>query len=955
MRKRISDLPLGVLVSLTLGSAYILLSIVIILAVNHHMRQQALLEAESKAAILLERNLATHTYFTHKLKPGLFELTEPIRTEEYFDPTWMSSTYAVREIDRYFRELSELRYYYKECAIDARSPENEADAYERAFLERLNTDPTLTVDSQIRTIDGEPVLAVLRRGETMETSCLRCHGGAEEAPRGLLEVYGSERSFHRQVGETVSAISIRIPLAAAFSAANDFSLRLSTILLVGLLCLFVVQLALTRRLIFKPINALRDKAQQISTRPQHLGEQIPLPYSRELRDLGHAFNAMSRALRQSTDDLENQIAARTGQLMEANAALEHDIRERRRIEQQLQQERDLLRTFMDNMPDFMYFKDRESRFVQVNKAFARLVGVDSPEEVIGKTDFDYQPLEHAREAYADERRIMETGEALIGRVEKIEHPAGEVRWRRATKVPIKDEKGRITGLVGISTDITDWKRAEIALRESEQRFRTFFAAVPDYVYITDLEGNILDANPAMQGLTGLSQEQMRGHRAQMLFSSENVAHMSQALVTAGQGVQVRALETRGTTASGEIRHFETHLVPLREGETVARILSVTRDVTERVRAVEALRASQERYALATVAGRVGVWDWDLRTNEVFVDPVLKAMLGYEDHEISNHLDDWSRCIHPDDVAKVEAAAEAHLSGLKSEYEVVHRMVHRNGDIFWFSARGSALRDEEGKPYRLVGTDTDITELRRLEQQFLHAQRMDTVARLAGGIAHEFNNMLTNVIGYADFAREALPTGDPVREDIERVIASSNRLVDLTRRLLAFAQRQVLQPRLLNLNDLIREANPILSHLIGADIETEIHLDPDLGSIKADPGQIEQVLINLVVNAHDAMPEGGTLTITTSNVALQEADVRERPEMLPGNYVMLAISDTGVGMTAEVREHLFEPFFTTKEVGRGTGLGLAAAYGIIKQHDGDIWVHSEPGSGTRFEIYLPQVK
>lgn len=247
------------------------------------------------------------------------------------------------------------------------------------------------------------------------------------------------------------------------------------------------------------------------------------------------------------------------------------------------------------------------------------------------------------------------------------------------------------------------------------------------------------------------------------------------------------------------------------------------------------------------------------------------------------------------------------------------------------------------------------ERKRLEEEFRQSQKMETVGQLAGGIAHDFNNLLTAIKGYANFAKDALPSGDPIREDIQEVLNAAERAANLTRQLLTFSRRQIISPRVINLNELILNIDNMLRHLIAEDIELVTIPKENLGLVKVDPGQMEQVIVNLVINARDAMPEGGKLIIETQNVHLDEDYVRQHLGTTPGDYIMLAISDTGSGMSEEVKAHIFEPFFTTKEIGKGSGLGLATVYGIVKQHHGNIFVYSEIGKGTTVKIYLPQAE
>jgi signal transduction histidine kinase len=278
-----------------------------------------------------------------------------------------------------------------------------------------------------------------------------------------------------------------------------------------------------------------------------------------------------------------------------------------------------------------------------------------------------------------------------------------------------------------------------------------------------------------------------------------------------------------------------------------------------------------------------------------------------------------------------------------------RLLRKDGTVITVETYARPL--PEG---RMLGTARDVTERLALEQQLRQAQKMEAVGRLAGGVAHDFNNLLTAIFGYADFAMEELPATSSAREDIEEIRKAALRASTLTRQLLAFSRQQVLEPVVLNMNELVGDLNKMLRRLIGEDVELRQSLAADLGNVKADHGQLQQVLMNLVVNARDAMPTGGRLSIETANAELSRQYAEQHQPVIPGQYVMLAVSDTGTGMTPETKARIFEPFFTTKEKGKGTGLGLSTVYGIVKQSGGYVWVYSELGRGTTFKIYLPRV-
>jgi hypothetical protein len=336
----VRKIPINIRLMVTVGTIFAFVAVVTIIIVDWKMKQHALREAESKAKIMLDRNLAIHTYFTHQLKPALFNMIEKspaIDTETYFEPVWMSSTYAIREMEKYFQSLTDMDYYYKECAINARSPENEADAYEKAFIQKLNESPTLETHASVRTISNQPFFAVLRRGEKMEQSCLRCHSTPNMAPGDLVSIYGPERSFNRSADEVVTAFSIRIPLGEAHVSANQLTFQLTILFAIVFIGLFAIVAFLNNRLMFIPLKNIRKKALQISTDPKHLGEQIDLPEGKELAELVMAFNEMSIQLFEDRTQLENRIDKRTIELKIANERLHQEIEERKQTISELEQ------------------------------------------------------------------------------------------------------------------------------------------------------------------------------------------------------------------------------------------------------------------------------------------------------------------------------------------------------------------------------------------------------------------------------------------------------------------------------------------------------------------------------------------------------------------------------------------------------------------------------------------
>ena len=393
---------------------------------------------------------------------------------------------------------------------------------------------------------------------------------------------------------------------------------------------------------------------------------------------------------------------------------------------------------------------------------------------------------------------------------------------------------------------------------------------------------------------------------------------------------------------------KSHLERL--GPAVLRALDLNRARAEQARAQEQLRQSEARYRTLVDGVRDVIFALAPDGTIASLNPAFETITGFP-------RDEWlgrpfEQLVHSDDLP---LALEL-LSGVaRGEPRPVNqfRIRTRKGD-YRMGEFAATPQYREGQLASILGIGRDVTERLSLEQQLRQAQKMEAVGRLAGGVAHDFNNILTAITGYADLLLEDLGTTDRRRDDIAEIRKAAERAAGLTRQLLAFSRQQVMQVRVLDLNDVVADTQNMLGRLLGEDIALVTRLDPALGAVKADPGQLEQVIMNLAVNARDAMPGGGKLTIETANAELDDTYVREHFPARPGSYVMLAVSDTGTGMSDEVQSHLFEPFFTTKEKGKGTGLGLATVYGIVKQSGGYIWVYTEPGHGTTFKIYLPRV-
>ena len=384
--------------------------------------------------------------------------------------------------------------------------------------------------------------------------------------------------------------------------------------------------------------------------------------------------------------------------------------------------------------------------------------------------------------------------------------------------------------------------------------------------------------------------------------------------------------------------------------------SRTADLVVRTNTLEehatALRRSEERTNYALGAAGMGVWELDVATRRLTWSETMAPLFGLTPEQAPTTAEAFLALIHPDDRRLVEDSLATTMRD-GTDYEVEFRALWPDGSARWNAGQARMVRDSDGTPMRLLGIGTDISERKSLEAQFRQAQKMEAVGLLAGGVAHDFNNLLTAILGYSTFVIDTFGPQDRRRADMEEVLKAGQRAAVLTRQLLAFSRKQVLQPTSVDLNALVMGIRQMLARLIGETVDLVPILAPDLGTVRADAGQLEQVLMNLVLNARDAMPSGGRLAVETANVEL-DASFMQDVTIHPGSYVLLAVSDDGIGMNEATKQRLFEPFFTTKEHGKGTGLGLATVYGIVKQTGGYIWVYSEPGKGATFKIYLPRV-
>lgn len=495
-------------------------------------------------------------------------------------------------------------------------------------------------------------------------------------------------------------------------------------------------------------------------------------------------------------------------------------------------------------------------------------------------------------------------------------------------------------------------RTRRRLFEREELFQLITENVADMIAVVDVEGHRLYNSPSYHRVLGYTGEELQRSSSFEQIHPDDRNRVREAAMEARRTGVGKPLEYRMRHKDGTWRVLEStaSVIRSRSGEPESLVI-VNRDVTQRKEAEESLHVSESGFRSMIEDAPYGIYRAGVNGKLLRANPALQKMLGYD------NLDELLNASLPTDVFRnpFDFNGLNELLQNANEFKDVEvELKRRDGAPITVRCTGRKVKEEhEGVPCFDVFAE-DITERRILERQLRMAGKMEAVGRLSGGIAHDFNNLLGVIIGYGQVLKRRLGAGSDLLECAEEIEKAGQRAASLTRQLLAFSRQQILTPSIIKLNDLVLDMAKMLPRLLGEDITVNTSLSSDLGMVKADQGQIEQVIMNLAVNARDAMPEGGTLRIETANVELDQAYAWQHPGAKPGHYVMLAVIDSGTGIDPDTLTHIFEPFFTTKEVGKGTGLGLATVYGVVKQSGGYIWVESEPGHGASFQIFLPRV-
>lgn len=767
--------------------------------------------------------------------------------------------------------------------------------------------------------------------------------------------------------------------------------------------------------IARPLKKLTDIAQKVSD--GDLRDRVDIRVGDEFGTLGKTFNYMlermnknisflkqeKESIRESHDILEDKVDEQTEKLIETNQVLENEIRERISAEQKALRHGKILNAinevFLEALNSVSIEKmgmkciEVAGRLTQSEIGFVGEVNKNGRFNTLAYSSAAWgrcaMPAEQARAVSADMEirgiwgRVIKDGRPLFtndlsSHPDSIGTPEGHIELTSFLGVPLKQE-GRTAGMIALAnkeagyvdddmevieslsnafTIAMNHGKTQALLRESEQRYKRLLDAVTDYRYSVEFQGKDIVKTVHSHGclkITGYSPEEfmMNPHLWQeMIFENDRNAVFEHARLLS-EGRPVPPVEHRIVHKDGTIRWIRNITITqyLENGltEKMKGYEGIIEDITERRRADEF-----RKQIMDSVLQGIIVIDHEFRilmANRAYCEQVnmtLDNIIGRKCHNINFGFE---RPCH--EMGENCSANSAFQTEMPCEAERNYQS--KDGKPVFMELKSYPVKDIKGKTESVIELSNDITEKKRLENQLYHSQKMEAIGQLTGGVAHDFNNILNVIIGFTDIMGMKIPADDPLREPLDEIFKAAERGAKLNQSLLAFSRKQIMEPRQVDLNETVRSIEKILKRLIGEDIMLKTELSDSRMTIMADPAQIDQVLINLATNARDAMPKGGILLIETAVTELDNEFIKKHFYGEPGTYAILSVSDTGSGMDETTREKIFEPFFTTKGVGKGTGLGLATSYGIVKQHNGYINVYSEIGKGTTFKIYLPVIQ
>jgi PAS domain S-box-containing protein len=605
---------------------------------------------------------------------------------------------------------------------------------------------------------------------------------------------------------------------------------------------------------------------------------------------------------------------------------------------------------LDQSPAAVLITDLDGRIQYVNHRFTEMTGYSS-EEVLGRTPRVLKSGLTPPEVYQRLWSVIRAGEVWRGELCN-RRKDGQAYWHSASISPVRDDSGTVIGFVAVQEDITEKRRIFEALAAHEREYRRIVETATEGIWGVDAEHRTIFANERLAQMLGYTVAEMMGRPVADFTDEEGRIIAEQSRLRRRAGIREQLdfkLQRRDRSTFWVL--MSTGPVLDEQGRYAGALAMVT-DLTARRDAEAALRASEAWFRALTEGAQDLTAVIALDETCQYASPSFERVLGYRPRDlVGRRLFDL---VHPDDRDQVVRVFAEGVHEADAVLNLQFRCQHQDGSWRLIDGIGRNL-SHDPVIAGVVINGRDATERVALEARFRQAQKMEAVGRLVAGVAHDFNNILAVIMASGEILREDLPDDHTNQTDVLEIQKAAERAAGLTRQLLAFTRQQVLVPRVLDLSDLVRNMEGMLRRLLGEDVVLSTRFPETTVAVRADPGQLEQVLLNLAVNSRDAMPEGGRLILETALVNIDQAYSEQREPMRPGRYATLAVTDTGVGMTRAVQARVFEPFFTTKEPGQGTGLGLSTVYGIVKQSEGFLWLYSEPGQGTTFRMYLPHVE
>ena len=627
-----------------------------------------------------------------------------------------------------------------------------------------------------------------------------------------------------------------------------------------------------------------------------------------------------------------------------------DVTEQKRVERELQESEQRFVAFMDHLPGLAWMKDVSGHYIYVNRAIEEKLPPFQG-EWRGKTDRDLWPPEIAAAYMASDSEVAAGRSGALQTIYPCRMEDGEPSYFLVSKFPVFDSAGNVVWVAGMGINITEQRRADERIRE----LGSIVEFSGDAILAKTLEGIITQWNKGAEKIYGYTEAEAIGQPVSMLVPPGRQNEVPQILERLARGEFITAYETVRRRKDGREIQVSLTISPIRNGAgEIIGASGVGRDITEQKRVERELRETEERFREFTE--NIGEVFWisepDSRST-LYVSPAYETIWGRSVESLYASPRSWMEAIHPEDRDRMEEVVSQRQ--MEAPFDATYRILRPDGAIRWIRDRGFPVRDALGRVIHVAGAAEDVTERRELEMQLHQVQKMDAIGQLAAGVAHDFNNLLMVISGHSELLAMGLAPDTQGSESINEIRRATELGSTAIRQLLAFSRQQILEPKILDLNAVVAEAEKMLRRLIGEDVRLVTSLAPGIGSVRADLGQLNQVILNLAVNARDAMPQGGLLRLETRELELNLDDLKAHLGARPGRYILLSVTDTGWGMAPELQARIFEPFFTNKEEGRGTGLGLSVVMGIVQQTGGHIEVESTLGMGTKFTIYLPSVE